>query len=56
MTGRLPVELDMNEVPKGVFKHESAPPPPVPTRSPTLTEADTGPGSSKTLPPRPPKP
>ena len=49
--GRLPIELDMHEVPKDVFKHDNAPHPPVQTRSPTFTEVDTDPGSSKTLPP-----
>ncbi|XP_064400886.1 uncharacterized protein LOC135347001 isoform X2 [Halichondria panicea] len=53
-TGRLPVELNMKAVPSTVYKYDRAPPPPLPSRSPTMT--DDSPGQSKTLPPsRPPK-
>ena len=54
LTGRLPVELNMKAVPSTVYKYDRAPPPPLPSRSPTMT--DDSPGQSKTLPPsRPPK-
>ncbi|XP_064402239.1 uncharacterized protein LOC135347988 [Halichondria panicea] len=54
-TGRLPVELNMKAVPSTVYKYDRAPPPPLPSRSPTMT--DDGPGLPKALPPsRPPKP
>ncbi|XP_064402132.1 uncharacterized protein LOC135347907 isoform X5 [Halichondria panicea] len=51
-TGRLPVELNMKAVPSTVYKYDRAPPPPLPSRSPTTTDDD--PGLPK-LPSRPPK-
>ncbi|XP_064402488.1 uncharacterized protein LOC135348198 isoform X2 [Halichondria panicea] len=51
-TGRLPVELNMKAVPNTVYKYDRAPPPPLPSRSPTTT--DDSPGLPN-LPSRPPK-